>query len=438
MNWTQLLLVDKAENQGAHRSLFDKDFDRIIFSHPFRKLQDKTQVHPLPEHDFVHNRLTHSLEVSSVARSLGRAVGHIVLEKDEKLTKAISAHDFGTIVASAALAHDIGNPPFGHSGEASISDYFKAEHDMLQDLFSEAQWADLINFEGNAQGLRLIARSGSDGLKLTLPTIAAFIKYPKPALAETEFKNRKSQKKYGYFNSEQNQFKGIVDLLGMSAISSNQFVRHPLAFLVEAADDICYSVIDLEDGCNLGLVSYEETISLFGRILGSQYQPEKLEKVMLQKDKVGLLRALVISKLVSQCVDEFVKNEEAILKGEYDKALTDQIEATPILEEIQTLSIKQIYRSRKVVEIEAAGYRVLNGILGVFVPAIVETFKGNKAYQHKLSLRLLPDDVAALLDKEEDLYRKIRILLDFISGMTDSHAVNLHRKINGTALPGMN
>ena len=438
MKWAKLLVAEENNRKDISRSHFDRDFDRIIFSHPFRRLQDKTQVHPLPEHDFVHNRLTHSLEVSSVGRSLGRAVGDLVLKNASDLSGVVSAHDFGTIVASAALAHDIGNPPFGHSGESSISDYFINNQLALAPLFSQQEWADLINFEGNAQGFRLIAKSGNDGLKLTLPTIASFIKYPRPAMASAAFDSRKSQKKYGCFSSEQKEFELIVQKLGMTKLSDNQYARHPLAFLVEAADDICYNVIDLEDGCNLGLVSYDKTIELFGKILEERFQPEKLAKIPLQKDRIGLLRALVISVLVEQCMMEFVSNEQNILNGEYDKALADEIVAAPVLEEIKSISIEKIYRSRKVVEIEAAGYRVLNGLLEVFVPAVTEIHQGSKVYKHKLSLRLLPEDVNQLLDSEQTLYNKLRVLLDFISGMTDSHAVNLHRKINGTTLPGMN
>jgi len=438
MNWSRLLQTTAHAEQAMGRSQFDRDFDRIIFSHPFRRLQDKTQVHPLPEHDFVHNRLTHSLEVSSVGRSLGRTVGQWVLNQRPELAGVLSAHDFGAIVASASLAHDIGNPPFGHSGEASISDYFTTHEDKLKSLFTVEQWADLVNFEGNAQGLRLIAKSGNDGLKLSLPTIAAFIKYPKPALAAEVFKERKSQKKYGYFTSETSQFEEIASTLGLLELSTNQCARHPLAFLVEAADDICYNVIDLEDGCNLGLVSYEQTVALFGKILKERFQPEKLKKIPLLKDRIGLLRALAIGVLVEQCAEEFIANEEAILNGAYDKALADQVEASPVLDEIKSLSIEKIYRSRKVIEIEAAGYRVLNGLLEVFVPALIATYQGQHAFRHKLSLRLLPDDINQLLKVEEDIYERTRILLDFISGMTDSYAVNLHRKINGTALPGMN
>lgn len=437
MNWKTLFELEQSESSTTYRSRFDRDFDRIIFSHPFRRLQDKTQVHPLPEYDFVHNRLTHSLEVSSVGRSLGRAVGQQVIEKHQDLRGLIDSNDFGTVVASAALAHDIGNPPFGHSGESSISDFFKEQDSKFAKEFTAEEWADLCSFEGNAQGFRLIAKSGQDGLKLTLPTIAAFTKYPRPAKVLDRMKGRRSQKKFGFYESEKETFITMAKGLELKALSVNQWVRHPLAFLVEAADDVCYNIIDLEDGCNLGLVSTEETIALLARILGNKFKPEKLEAIPLIKDKIGLLRALAIGELISQCVEQFMANEEAILAGTYDRSLTDDIKSKEVLNDIVSVSIEKIYRSAKVVEIEAAGYRVLNGLLEVFVPAIFAKHHDELGYREKLYWRLIPKDYTMLIEREKSLYGKLRVLLDFISGMTDSYAVNLHRKINGTTLPGM-
>lgn len=437
MNWTTLFQLEQSSESTNYRSRFDRDFDRIIFSHPFRRLQDKTQVHPLPEYDFVHNRLTHSLEVSSVGRSLGRAVGHQVIAKHPDLQGKIDANDFGTVVASAALAHDIGNPPFGHSGESSISDFFKEKESELANDFSQNQWADLCHFEGNAQGFRLIAKSAQDGLKLTQPTMAAFTKYPRPAKVQNDMTSRRSQKKFGFYQSERNSFASLAKSLELQSLSENQWTRHPLAFLVEAADDVCYNIIDLEDGCNLGLVSTEQTIALFGRILGDKYKPEKLDAIPLVKDKIGLLRALAIGELINQCVEQFMKNEEAILAGTYDRSLTDDIVSVDVLNDIVSLSIEKIYRSAKVVEIEAAGYRVLNGLLEVFVPTIIAKHKNKVGYKDKLYWRLIPEEYTTLINIEESLYGKLRVLLDFISGMTDSYAVSLHRKINGTDLPGM-
>lgn len=436
MNWTDLFNLQDTLHFAHNRTRFDRDFDRIIFSYPFRRLQDKTQVHPLPEYDFVHNRLTHSLEVSSVGRSLGRAVGQKVLASYPELSSQIDSNDFGTVVASAALAHDIGNPPFGHSGESSISDYFKEQKDLINQDFTESEWTDLENFEGNAQGFRLIAKSAQDGLKLTLPTIAAFTKYPRPSKVKSEMKDRRSQKKFGYFSSESQEFHSMAHLLGLHKLDTGRFTRHPLAFLVEAADDICYNIIDLEDGCNLGLVSPEQTIELFAQILGDRYQPDKLKEVPLLKDRIGLLRALAIGELVNQCVDVFTDNHNELLSGQFDTSLADLIKSENILNEIVSVSIKKIYRSQKVVEIEAAGYKVLHGLLEVFVPAVIAQFKSETTYRDKLYLRLIPQDYNTLIACEDSLYGRIRILLDFISGMTDSYAVSLYRKINGTALPG--
>lgn len=436
MNWTSLFDLSILESHKDERTRFDRDYDRIIFSHPFRRLQDKTQVHPLPEYDFVHNRLTHSLEVSSVGRSLGRAVGYQVLDHHPELTPILDPADFGTVVASASLAHDIGNPPFGHSGESSISDYFKSRKTEMANDFSQDEWADLENFEGNAQGFRLIAKSSKDGLKLTLPTIAAFTKYPRPSKIHHKRAHRRSQKKFGYFQSEESEFQHLASKLELSQIGKGSYLRHPLAFLVEAADDICYHIIDLEDGCNLGLVPPDQAIHLLSNILGSRFRPDKLKETPLLKDQLGLLRALAISTLVNECVEVFMDNESQILSGEFDMALADQIRSTKVLEEIIGISVSQIYRSQKVVEIEAAGYEVLMGLLEVFVPAVVAEFKAEISYRHQLYLRLIPADYSFLIKKEKTLYGRIRVLLDFVSGMTDSYAVSLFRKIKGTALPG--
>ena len=435
MNWTSLFDLKDSTAHSNQRTRFDRDFDRIIFSYPFRRLQDKTQVHPLPEYDFVHNRLTHSLEVSSVGRSLGRAVGKQVIEKNPELKGLIDPNDFGTVVASAALAHDIGNPPFGHSGESSISDYFKEQKAFLKLDFTENEWADLENFEGNSQGFRLIAKSSQDGLKLTLPTIAAFTKYPRPSKVEKEMKGRRSQKKFGYFSSERKEFVSMANELGLHKLENGRFTRHPLAFLVEAADDICYNIIDLEDGCNLGLVSAEHTIDLFAQILGERYKPEKLKERPLLKDRIGLLRALVIGELVNQCVEVFTKNQNQLLSGDFDTSLVHLIKSENVLNEIVGISIEKIYHSQKVVEIEVAGYKVLHGLLEVFVPAVIAQFKSETTYRDKLYLRLIPKDYITLIKFEDSLYGRIRVLLDFISGMTDSYAVSLYRKINGTTLP---
>ncbi|HWA33655.1 MAG TPA: dNTP triphosphohydrolase, partial [Cyclobacteriaceae bacterium] len=263
MIWKTLLSANRPGQKNISsepsRSAFEQDYDRIIFSHPFRRLQDKTQVHPLPEHDFVHTRLTHSLEVSSVGRSLGKRVGEVILQRHHELEKELSLFDFGAIVAAASLAHDLGNPPFGHAGEDALSDFFVNDPSLKANV-SEAEWSDLTKFEGNAQGFRILNQQ-EYGLKLTCATLGAFTKYPCPSLFPERNKSKKSQKKFGFFQSEQAIFSELASQLELMRAGSG-WVRHPLAFLVEAADDICYSIIDLEDGCRLGLVSFEDTVEL--------------------------------------------------------------------------------------------------------------------------------------------------------------------------------
>ncbi|MEM7110582.1 MAG: dGTP triphosphohydrolase, partial [Bacteroidota bacterium] len=264
MNWSKLLSEQRGQKKGDEkdkgtRSAFEQDYDRVIFSYPFRRLQDKTQVHPLPEDDFVHTRLTHSLEVSSVGRSLGKKVGKVILERWPELAKRYDFHEFGGIVAAASLAHDIGNPPFGHSGEDAISEFFKSGSGAIyKNLVNELEWADLTHFEGNAQGFRILNKDQYQGLRLTYATLAAFSKYPRQSIIKCKDPKRRSQKKYGFFQSERDVFKSIASTLGLPELEEYSWSRHPLAFLVEAADDICYNLIDLEDGCRLGLVNYSD------------------------------------------------------------------------------------------------------------------------------------------------------------------------------------
>jgi dGTPase len=436
MEWMHLLAGATHNQDQVNRTVFDRDFDRIIFSDPFRRLQDKTQVHPLPEQDFVHTRLTHSLEVSSVGRSLGREVGTKVLEKHPILKEQFSAHDFGAIVAAAALAHDIGNPPFGHSGEEAISAYFKENTETIMGQVSDTEWADLISFEGNAQGFRLLNKTGHEGLKLSAPTLAAFTKYPRPAKIENKDKTRRSQKKFGYYQSEKEIFKSLEDSLEMLQFSPTQWGRHPLAFLVEAADDICYHIIDLEDGCNLGLISLEETVQLYAAILGEKFNPEKLAKLRSDKEKVGVLRALSISELIDQCVTLFMAKEEQLLSGEFDQSFADVIPAKDALGDIISVSIDKIYRCRTVLEKEATGYEVLYGLLEVFCTPVLENFNGEPTHRSKTFFRLLPKETQQEIKASSSVYEALRAMLDYIASMTDSSAIGLFRKVKGISLPG--
>ena len=430
----------KGTNMDSARSEFEVDYDRIIFSAPFRNLQDKTQVFPLPEQAFVHTRLTHSLEVSSVGRSLGKAAGEKILEKYPKLSsKGITAAGIGSIVAAAALTHDIGNPPFGHAGEVAISDFFRLQPygTSWKQHVQEDQWTDLINFEGNAQGFRMLV-SKQNGLKLTYATLAAFTKYPRPSLIVQRDLARKSQKKYGFFINQLQDFERMAQELGLEKVGNDCWARHPLAFLVEAADDICYNIIDLEDGCTLGLVTFEDTLSLLKPILGEKFDPKKL-KGRTQSQNLGALRALAIGQLIRETVEAFIIYEESMRKGNFDKALTDIIPSAKALAEISQRSVQQIYRAQVVLEKEAVGFQVLNGLLEVFSQALYHhCYAPERASgQDKSLLRLLPEDFPLKgFGTESNAYPLLRALIDFISGMTDKYALNLYRRVKGISLPG--
>jgi len=446
MNWLQLLspkrFGDKTEATISKdsRSRFEQDYDRLIFSHPFRKLQDKTQVFPLPEDDFVHTRLTHSLEVSSVGRSLGKAVGERLLEKHPELSeRGFTFYDFGGIVAAASLAHDLGNPPFGHSGESAISSFF-TDHPKgkaFQQQVDPAEWSDLISFEGNAQGFRILNDEENSALRLTFASLGAFTKYPRSSSAPKD-KNRKSQKKYGFYKSDSKKFSELATEMGLTPIGEEAWCRHPLTFLVEAADDICYNIIDLEDGCRLGLVPYETTRDLMAAIIGEKYQQEKLERSRNVNQKIGLLRALAISQLIGECVDLFLEKEEDIRSGAFDGALTEHIPSAEALQAITTLSIEKIYRSKQVLEREAGGFEVIGKLMEAFCMATYHKFfdKENYTPRMKSIFRLLPDPFQDKLEQEPiTIYDSLLIVMDFISSLTDSHAIKLYKTIYGFSLP---
>lgn len=440
LNWNNLLSTQRTGlKQLAHeqyRSAFEQDYDRIIFSHPFRRLQDKTQVHPLPEHDFVHTRLTHSLEVSSVGRSLGKRVGEVILERYPSLKTDFSLFDFGAIVAAASLAHDLGNPPFGHAGEDAISDFF-AHHENgrnFQSSVTEECWSDLIKFEGNAQGFRILNKN-QFGLKLTYATLGAFTKYPCPSFFPSRDKGKRSQKKYGFFQTEKPLFEEVAMALEIAA-NNGVWNRHPLAFLVEAADDICYSIIDLEDGCSLGLVPFGEARDLFETVITkSKSKMGKLDSIGNIPEKIGYLRALAIADLMEECTTLFLDHEKEILQGAFDKALCDECPSQNALKRIIKISIEKIYCARSVVEIEAAGHEVLPGLLDEFTRTGVHLIEGRVSRKYSNLQKLLPAEVVnAIRMHPDDYYLMLRNIVDFISGMTDRHAISLYRKIKGMSL----
>lgn len=452
MNWNTLFsearITDKTYQRktSPDRTNFERDFDRVVFSSAFRRLQDKTQVIPLPESDFVHTRLTHSLEVSCVARSLGKIAGKVIIDRHQ-LTD-LHASDFGAICATAALAHDIGNPPFGHSGEASISHYFtqgkgKAFREVVN---NELQWSDLSSFEGNANGFKILTNynpASGGNVNLTFSTLAAFTKYPTRSNKAGEhaelIKGKVSQKKYGYFQSEAEIFRTIFDHLEIDPLTDYAWRRHPLAFLVEAADDICYRIIDFEDGIRIGLLPFRDGEELLKQVIGKDFDASRYDQIGDQREKISYLRAKAINTLVTTTSTIFLEKEADLLSGKLDQSLIDLIpaEISGPLNEILNLSIEHVYRSKNVLEIEIAGFNVVAELLDTFINAINDyhTFgkdlKKQRPYSDKL-IRLFPKQ---FLTGSEDHYLRILRVCEFVAGMTDSYAVTLFRRIKGIELP---
>ncbi|MEO8230990.1 MAG: deoxyguanosinetriphosphate triphosphohydrolase [Ignavibacteriota bacterium] len=453
MDWKLLLTDDRLgieKSQSAKkdgRSQFQKDFDRIVFSPSFRRLQDKTQVFPLPESDFVHTRLTHSLEVSVVGRSVGNLVGEKIIAKHPKLKKDFTQFHFGEIVAAACLGHDIGNPPFGHSGEDAISEYFKNGNgkNFNEEIADEKKWNDLIRFEGNAQGFRIITkllnRDVNGGLQLTYATLSALNKYPKEALINLEIQDAKGHKniykKFGFFQSEKEIFKHVAEKTGLAKPNKQEkylWCRHPLSFLVEAADDICYSIMDLEDGFRLGLLTFKETESLLLPLIHKRDLTGYKNRD--DNEKVGYLRAKAISDLVNDIAEVFVENEKEILAGSFNNELVTVIKKSPALKKIEKVSVAKIYRHRSVVEREAAGYEVLGGLLDTFITAYNEYSNDNLSPKNRAIINLIPKRFFYAEKENPELYHRLLRIIDFVSGMTDSYAVSIYRKIKGISLPG--
>lgn len=426
-------------NQKESRSEFQRDYDRIIFSSPFRRLQNKTQVFPLPGSVFVHNRLTHSLEVASVGRSLG-AIFYNKMKDQEPLIDDTCPLlcEVGNIIASACLAHDLGNPAFGHSGEAAISHYFTdGDGKVYKDQVSAAQWEDLTHFEGNANALRILthpfAGKGTGGFALTYATLASIAKYPCASIAGHN-KQHIFTKKYGFFQSEQSGFEKIAVEMDLIKVQESPLIykRHPLVYLVEAADDICYNIIDLEDAHRLKILSYKEVETLLLPLCRDEKMPARLAEMEDDDAKITLMRAKSISTLIGLCADVFFKQQQTILDGNFNQSLMDAIEEPflSVMKEIEKVSIKKIYNYSSVVQIEVAGYQVMGGLLEEFIPAYLQ----NESKYHKKLVELIPKQ---FLTKQTDAYTKIQSVLDFVSGMTDIYAVELFRKIKGISFPSM-
>ena len=445
MNWEQLLSLKRSgdtqkrprEAQDETRLGFDVDFDRIIFSSAFRSLQDKTQVIPLSETDFVHTRLTHSLEVSVVGRTLGRRVGKVLLERHPNLAAlGYTFNDFGAIVAAASVTHDIGNPPFGHSGEKAIGEYFKTGNGAkYKGKLTDKEYQDLIDFEGNANGFKILTESREGvfgGLRLSYATLGAFLKYPKESLPKNPT-NHIVDKKYGFFQSEKQAFLEVVEDLGMLQKSAEaiSFYRHPLAYLVEAADDICYTIIDFEDGINLGLIEEEFALEYMIKLVKDTIDSKKYHSLKQKTDRVSYLRALAIGVLINEAVAVFLANEAAILAGTFEKSLLEKCAYEAQINDIIKISIAKIYKSTEVVEKEVAGYRIIADLLDVFVTALNNKFDGNPSNFDKLVLNLLPEEYKT---DSVRLYDRIMQVCSYVSRISDSYAIRMHKKLTGNIL----
>ena len=444
MNWEQLLSLrrqgDKSKRlrieQDDTRLGFEVDYDRIIFSAAFRSLQDKTQVIPLSKTDFVHTRLTHSLEVSVVGRSLGRLVGKKIIEKYPHLKQIHGFHmnDFGAIVAAASLAHDIGNPPFGHSGEKAIGEYFSiGKGQQFKDQLSKKEWQDLIDFEGNANGFSVLSASRpgiEGGLRISFATLGAFMKYPKESLPKKPSKDI-ADKKYGFFQSDKIFFQELASDMGLISNKKGDdigFERHPLAYLVEAADDICYTIIDFEDGINLGLVSEDFALEYLIKLVKDSIDVSKYKTLPSKEDRISYLRALAIGSLINDAVTVFIENEALILDGKFPYALMDKSKYKAQMDDIIKISVHNIYQSREVIEKEIVGYQIIQTLLDKFITAYNNQFEGIASNYDVLILKMLPEKHHL---EKEDLYGRLLHICHFISLLTDGNALKLYEMING-------
>ncbi len=447
MNWEQLLSLKRfgdthkrlRKEQDETRLGFEVDYDRIIFSSAFRSLQDKTQVIPLSKTDFVHTRLTHSLEVSVVGRSLGRLAGKKLLEKHPHLQEihGYRFNDFGAIVAAAALAHDIGNPPFGHSGEKAIGEYFATgEGKKYKEQLTAKEWQDIVDFEGNANGFKLLTetRKGVEGgLRLSYATLGAFMKYPKESLPKKPTKHI-VDKKFGFFQSEKENFKEVAEELGLLQTREGKnisFSRHPLTYLVEAADDICYTIIDFEDGINLGLISEDYALEYLIKLVKDSINTKKYNSLKYKEDRLSYLRALAINTLIQDAIDIFISNEAAILDGSFEVSLMDKSKYQAQIKDIISLSVAKIYQSQEVIEKEIAGYKIISDILDVYITALVRAKDGNTSNYDRLMLRTLPKFYRRV---DISLYQIILNSCCYVASLSDSAAVHIHNKIMGKQL----
>ena len=443
MEWKQLISNKRFGQEHKHaerhddRSEFKRDYDRLIFSSAFRRLQNKTQVFPLPGSIFVHNRLTHSLEVASVGMSIGNDISRRVIQKRPELKDTL-VEEIGTIVSAACLAHDLGNPPFGHSGEKAIQTFFsEGPGQKIKSMVSSEFWDDITHFEGNANAFRILThrfkgrRQG--GFVMTYSMLASIVKYPFASCLAG------NHGKFGFFASEAESYRKIADELGIFCKSAPgeplKYARHPLVYMVEAADDICYEIMDIEDSHKLKILSFAETEHLLLSFFDEDIQQKIRQRIIDEEltdenEKVVYMRASVIGKLENECVSAFLAHEEEILAGTFEGSLIDHISECQkkAYKECEKISYSKIYQSKPVLDIELSGYKIMATLMEVFVEAAVNP---SRFYSKQLLRR-----VSSQYDIEnENLKERIMAVIDYISGMTDIYALDIYQKINGISLP---
>lgn len=440
MDWRRLVCDKRLGLEEFHdsrrhiRSDFQRDYDRLIFSSPFRRMQNKTQVFPLPGSIFVHNRLTHSLEVSSVGRSMANEAALRLLDIHPGNEMRWPLMNIGDIVATSCLSHDLGNPPFGHNGEKTISSFFtEGEGQSLKPLLTPDQWMDLTHFEGNANSFRLLTHQfegrREGGFAMTYSSLASVVKYP----YSSKFAGEKG--KFGWFQTEEEIYHRLADTLGIPQIEPGRFARHPLVWLVEAADDICYQVMDIEDSHRLKILSTEEVKRHFLAFFDAEKQ-QRMERMMQRlkdpNEQVGYMRSNVIGAMVEDCAKVFVERELSILNGEEEGSLVEKMapRLSDAYAQCSSLARERIYRSPEVVDIEIAGNRILTYLLSHLTQAAL--------YPELNFSQLLFEKVPAQYSiRSADLYGRIQGVLDHVSGMTDVYALNLYRQLNGLTLPAV-
>ncbi len=438
MNWERLIcdtrlgLEHYKDSKAGVRSDFERDYDRLIFSSPFRRLQNKTQVFPLPGSIFVHNRLTHSLEVSCVGRSLANEIAIRLHERHLHEPWRDRLWNMGEIVAAACLAHDLGNPPFGHSGEKTIGEFFSnGNGKVFQERLTPQQWSDLTNFEGNANSFRTLVHQFKGrrpgGFAMTYSTLASIVKYP----YSSSHAGKKG--KFGFFTTEKDIFVRIADELGLIRLEEDRYCRHPLVYIVEAADDICYQIMDIEDGHKLKIISTDETIDLLLGFFTEDRQAhlrEHMARVADPNEKIAYLRSCIVGLLVEQCAAAFAQHEDEIMEGRFESSLIDYIDPLPAAayQACSALAQERLYRASYVLDVDLAGNRIINLLLEKLIEAVMHPERNSS----QLLMNKFPQqyDVHA-----PTLFEQVQAVLDHISAMTDVYALNLYRQLNGISIP---